>query len=126
MTQEFPCEACVRKPFRTYKELVTHCVRMGDRVHLESVFSESNSDEWVPCKVEGCEYRASRIDFHVKRKHGMTREQYEQKYNAPVLSRKFIERVSNSGRHANDGKDMSGENNPFFGQHHSLESKTYY
>ena len=32
-------------------------------------------------------------------------------------------RVSESGRHANDGKDFSGENNPFFGRKHTEESK---
>jgi hypothetical protein len=124
MCSEFKCDVCKKdKIFKSFKDLATHCVRRGDREHIEFCYNDSNLDDWVTCKVENCFFRASRIDLHIKKKHDLTRQLYEEIYCSPVMSKNFMMRVSESGRHANDGKDFSGENNPFFGRKHTEESK---
>ncbi len=127
MCQEFKCNVCKKiKTFKTFKDLVTHCLREKDRAHIELVYNDLNSDDWVECgvcKESGGFYKASRIDFHLKKFHKISNEQYIEKFHLPLMSKNYREKIANSGRHANDGKDLSGENNPFFGWNHSEKSK---
>jgi len=111
------CEICKKH----FKNLKTHCVKRYDKEHTDYFFNDLNFEEWVPCKIEGCFYKASRIDFHLKTIHKMSKIEYELKYGS-VVSKKFIERTTEQGKHANDRKDLTGENNPFYGKKHSKES----
>lgn len=121
---KFICTVCIKKEkkFDSFKELSTHCLKKGDEQHIKCAFNESNIDDWVECKVEGCFFRASRIDFHLK-KHDMTIERYKQQFSSAIFSNNFLKRTAESGRHANDGRNLSGENNPFFGKKHTQETR---
>lgn len=119
----YQCTVCKRvKEFETFKDFATHCLKKGDKEHIELAYNDSNVDDWVACKIEDCWFRASRIDFHIK-KHGLTRQQYEEKYQGSIFSKNFLKNTSESGKHANDDRDLSRENNPFFGRKHSEKSK---
>jgi hypothetical protein len=112
------CKICNK----SYKNLKNHCLKKKDKSHIELVFNENNVNDWVACQVQSCFYRASRIDFHLKKIHKILKNDYERIYGQ-TTSKNLKEKSIEIGRHANDNRDLTGKNNPFYGKNHTKHTK---
>jgi predicted transcriptional regulator len=121
-TFECPVSICKQK-FSTEYGLEHHIENTHDKGHSQIFFNETNQNEWVECKVEGCGYRSKRIDFHVKDKHKLTLNQYEEQYCSKYLSKSFLEKARAGGKVGHEPEKWQGEKNPFYGKNHTEASK---
>lgn len=119
-TKQYKCEVC-NEACLTQKALRKHYIKSKDSKHSQIIFNEYNVDDWVECKV--CGLRRSRLDIHLKFDHNMSTEQYVKSYQVSFLSKNFIIRTSQSGKNSVNREQFVGSNNPFYGKHHSLETK---
>jgi hypothetical protein len=116
----FKCEIC-DEACQTQKALHKHYSKSKDSKHSQIIFNELNCDDWVECII--CGLRRSRLDLHLKADHNMTTEQYTKLYKTPFLSKNFIFRTSQGGKNSVNRERFLGSKNPFYGKHHSDESR---
>jgi Zn ribbon nucleic-acid-binding protein len=112
------CDIC-NKQFETEKQFIRHCTKKRDVDHSKLLYNENNIDEWVECKI--CGYRKKTLRDHVKIVHNLSVEEYKKLYG-DVYSKQALETVKENGRKMT-GDKCTGVNNPFYGKHHTQESK---
>lgn len=97
--KKFFCIVC-SEGFSTELSLKKHQESSIDHKHSSLDCNDTNTDEWVECKVkyetETCGYRCTRIDHHLKSYHNMSVEQYKEKYGGEILSSAFLEKINNN------------------------------
>jgi hypothetical protein len=111
------CTIC-NVDFEIEQQFIRHCRKRRDVKHSQLLFNDSNVDDWVECKI--CGFRRKTLRDHVK-VHNLTVEEYKSQYGE-VYSKNALETVRANGRKMTGDKCM-GENNPFYGKHHTDESK---
>jgi len=111
------------KQYETIDAFKAHCLKAKDQKHINLIYNETNPEDWVQCKVDGCTFKASRIDLHLKKVHNLDKEEYERQFSSDVFSKSFIDNTMKSANSAHDSYDISGENNPFYGKKHSKKTK---
>jgi hypothetical protein len=109
------CPICNER-VRTAKALERHCIETRETKHSCLIFNETNTDNWVECKI--CGLRRSIISNHIKI-HNISLEDYKNKYGE-VYSKNHLKNIQENGRKVllKEGFQI-GVNNSFFGKHHT-------
>jgi hypothetical protein len=113
------CPICGLK-FKTEKQLIRHCKKMQDTEHSKILYTEENQKDWVECKI--CGLRRKKLLIHIK-DHNVTKEEYETKYGKCLFSENYLAKMIANGSYGHESDKYEGELNPFYGKHHTKESK---
>jgi hypothetical protein len=119
-TKQFKCDFC-NSACLTEKALYQHYYDSNDLQHNYKINNNSNIDDWVECSL--CGIRKSRIDFHLKISHNISIKEYIERFNKPFLSKNFVLRTTAVGHIKHESENFIGSKNPFFGKHHTEETK---
>lgn len=112
------CPVCKEK-FKSQKQILRHAMKKQDSEHSKIVFNDTNSDEWIECKI--CGLRRKKLLIHI-REHNISKEDYEKQYG-PLFSDKYKSEMIANGSVGHKSEDYIGELNPFYGRKHSRKTK---
>jgi len=111
------CPVCKEK-FKSQKQILRHAMKKQDTEHSKIVFNDTNSDEWIECKI--CGLRRKKLLIHI-REHNISKEDYEKQYGQ-LFSDKYKSQMIANGSVGHESENYIGELNPFYGQHHKKET----
>lgn len=118
-------ETCNEK-FPSEEGLEKHIRKTEDKLHSSITYNDVNKSDWVECQVEvngeKCGCRRSNLLKHIKTKHNLSAQQYYDKYKESVICLRLIT-LFKEFTIENSNRDVTGKNNPFYGKHHTDETK---